>query len=379
MARELVNFAGGGAVVADNRFDPELSEEITQYIEKESDFRQFIKTVKVNTYYVTLPRKWAAGIAVEIVEGSEIPKARDVFDQLSFNLRQIGTGIKMTDEEQQMMAFDSNYFQTEARRANERLLKKENNDIRLCMMSGAGYNIVTTNSNTGFPLTYNDIIDVKTLMRENPYGGEPDMILMSERTYADLVKSDDFKVYERSGIPGVIQDGHFGEYVAGLKIQIIRELEDIVFIIDSSKEPIVLVTMNGVHTEKYRLPETREDVLDLTYWEKPMIVRPDAIAKITITRPSDEVNSRKDYGSFTSSNPVDNDAIMNETVVSMGWDPVDGYSLIDSANNINYPGEGKKFTKPDGTERDYETGDPVQPDDSPRFGGDEEDSPSDGG
>ena len=362
MARELVNFAGGGAVVADNRFDPELSEEITQYIETESDFRQFIKVVKVNTYYVTLPRKWAAGIAVEIVEGSEIPKARDVYDQLSFNLRQIGTGIKMTDEEQQMMAFDSNYFQTEARRANDRLLKKENNDIRLCMLSGAGYNIVTPSSTTGFPLKFDDIVDTKTLMRENPYGVEPDTVLMSERTYADLLKDEDFKTYYKSGVPGVVQDGNFGEYIAGLRIQIIPELEDTVFIIDSSKEPIILVTMNGVHTEKYRLPETREDVLDLTYWEKPAVVRPDAIAKITITRPSDETNPRKDYGTFESSNPVDNDMIMQTTIVSRGWDPVDGYADPDNG----YPTD------------DYEAGKPIDPADSPRYGDDEQ-SPSSGG
>ena len=376
MARELVNFAGGGAVVADNRFDPELSEEITQYIEQESDFRQFIKTVKVNTYYVTLPRKWAAGIAVEIVEGSEIPKARDVYDQLSFNLRQIGTGIKMTDEEQQMMAFDSNYFQTEARRANERLLKKENNDIRLCMMSGAGYNIVTP-ANNATTLKFDDIVDVKTLMSENPYGVEPDMILMSERTYADLLKDDDFKTYSKSGIAGVKQDGDFGERVAGLSIRIIPELLDTVFIIDSSLEPIILVTMNGVHTEKYRLPETREDVLDLTYWEKPAVVRPDAIARIDIVRGT-EAHPRQFYGKYESSNPVDNDAIMQTTIVSKGWDPVDGYAQVDAEAGIDYPGKGK-WTNEEGEEVDYETGNPIEPEDSPRYGGDEEDSPSDGG
>ncbi|MBR3208671.1 MAG: phage major capsid protein [Bacilli bacterium] len=362
MARELVNFAGGGAVVADNRFDPELSKEITQYIEKESDFRQFIKVVKVNTYYVTLPRKWAAGIAVEIVEGSEIPKARDVYDQLSFNLRQIGTGIKMTDEEQQMMGFDPNYFQTEARRANERLLKKENNDIRLCLMSGAGYNIVTPSGN-GDKLKFDDIVDVKTLMSENPYGVNPDMILMSERTYADLLKDDDFKTYSNSGIAGVKQNGEFGERVAGLAIKIIPELLDTVFIIDSSLDPIILVTMNGVHTEKYRLPETREDVLDLTYWEKPAVVRPDAIARIDIVRPANEAHPRKDYGKYVSSNPVDNDAIMQQTIVSKGWDPVDGYADPDNG----YPTD------------DYEEGKPIAPEDSPRYGGDEEDSPSSGG
>lgn len=366
MARELVNFAGGGAVVADNRFDPELSEEITQYIEQESDFRQFIRVVKVNTYYVTLPRKWATGIAVEITEGAEIPKARDVYDQLSFNLRQIGTGIKMTYEEQQMMGFDPNYFQTEARRANERLLKKENNDIREVMMSGAGYNVMTAAET----LTFNDVVDAKTLMRENPYGMEPDMILMSERTYADLLKDEDFKTYSYSGIAGVKQDGQFGERIAGLTIKIIPELEDTVFIIDSTKQPIILVTMNGVHTEKYRLNETREDVLDLTYWEKPAVVRPDAITKI-MTKTSQsytEDHPRKDYGTFTSSNPVDNDAIMQTTIVSKGWDPVDGYAYVDTDNGINYPGAGKQRTNKAGEEVNYVTGDPIEAEDSPRKG-----------
>ena len=123
MAKPIAEFAGGGAVVHDNRFDPELSEDIIQYIETESDFRQFVKVISTDTYVINLPRKWAAGIAVEIVEGSEIPKARDVFDVLTINLRQIGTGIKMTDEEQKMMGFDNNYFATEGRRATERLLK----------------------------------------------------------------------------------------------------------------------------------------------------------------------------------------------------------------------------------------------------------------
>ena len=347
MARDIAYFAGGGAVVADNRFDPKLTEEVTQYIIEHSDFRQFIKTVTVDTYAVVLPRKWAAGIAVEITEGAEIPKARDVYDQLSFNLRQIGTGIKMTDEEQQMMAVDSNYFQTEATRANQRLLDKENNDIREVMISGAGYNVMTP----GTTLKFDDIVDAKTLMRENPYGVEPDMICMSERTYADLLKDEDFKTYSSSGIAGVIQDGQFGEKVAGLTIKIIPEFEDMVFIIDSSLDPIILVTMNGVHTEKYRLPETREDVLDLTYWEKPAVVRPDAITKIMIQRPPSEKFPRKDYGTLNSSNPVDNDAIMQITKVPRGWDPVDGYNPDD-----NYK--------------------PYDPKDSPRLGGDDKQTPS---
>ena len=58
MAKSLANFAGGGAVVHDNRFDPELSEDIIQYIEQESDFRQFVaKVISTDTYVINLPRK----------------------------------------------------------------------------------------------------------------------------------------------------------------------------------------------------------------------------------------------------------------------------------------------------------------------------------
>ena len=126
-------FAGGGAVSHDNRMDPILYEDMIQYIEVNSPFRDMCRVVTTDQFVMILPRKWHAGIAVEIVEGSEIPKARDVYDTLSINLRQNGTGIKMTDEEQKLMGFDSNYFATEAKRATERLLKKEKNTVHLRM------------------------------------------------------------------------------------------------------------------------------------------------------------------------------------------------------------------------------------------------------
>lgn len=300
MAKPIAEFAGGGAVVHDNRFDPELSEDIIQYIETESDFRQFIKVVSTDTYVINLPRKWAAGIAVEIVEGSEIPKARDVFDVLTINLRQIGTGIKMTDEEQKMMGFDNNYFATEGRRATERLLKKENDDIAATLLGGAAYNVVPATKNT---LTFDDIVTAKTEMQENPYGVEPKVILMSPRSYADLLRDEDFKTYSNSGIAGVVTSGDVGMMVDGMAIKIIPEVGDNVYLIDTDFDPIVLVQMDSVHTESYRLPETREDVLDLTLYEKPAVLRPDAISKITIVR----------------------DDTYKQRVFPAGWDPLDGY------------------------------------------------------
>ena len=98
MAKELATFAGGGVVVHNQRWDPELSKDIIEYIETHSDFRKFVRTVPTQSYVINLPRKWHAGIAVEVVEGSEIPKARDVYDAISINLRQNGTGINATGD-----------------------------------------------------------------------------------------------------------------------------------------------------------------------------------------------------------------------------------------------------------------------------------------
>lgn len=300
MAKELGEFAGGGVVVHNQRFDPELSDDVIEYIETHSDFRQFVRPIPTQSYVINLPRKWHAGIAVEVVEGSEIPKARDVYDAISINLRQNGTGIRMTDEEQDMMGFDDNYFQTEATRASERLLKKENDDIATVLLAGAAYNLIASSNTT---LKFDDILTAKTEMLENPYGVDPDLVLMSHRSYADLVRDPEFKTYSQSGISGVVQSGDVGMMIDGMRIMIIPEVGDNVYLIDTSKDPIVLVQKDGVKVESYRLNKTREDVLDLTVYEKPAVLRPDAITKITINR---------------------NDAL-KQRVFDSSWDPLDGY------------------------------------------------------
>lgn len=140
-------------------------------------------------------------------------------------------------------------------------------------------------------------------MLENPYGVDPDLVLMSHRSYADLVRDPEFKTYSQSGISGVVQSGDVGMMIDGMRIMIIPEVGDNVYLIDTSKDPIVLVQKDGVKVESYRLNETREDVLDLTVYEKPAVLRPDAITKITINR---------------------NDAL-KQRVFDSSWDPLDGY------------------------------------------------------
>ena len=71
--------------------------------------------------------------------------------------------------------------------------------------------------------------------------------------------------------------------------------------LNTAEDPIWLVQNGTMNTESYRIPETREDALDLTLYEKPAVLRPDAIAKIEITR-TDEKRTFPE-----------------------GWDPLTGY------------------------------------------------------
>ena len=140
-------------------------------------------------------------------------------------------------------------------------------------------------------------------MMENPYGLNPDTIIMSHRSYADLVRDPEFKTYSESGLVGVVQTGNIGMMVDGMSINIIPEVGDNVYIMDRGQKPILLVEKGGIHVESYRLPATREDVLDLVQYQKPVCVKPDSITKIEITR----------------------DDALKQRVFPAGWDPLDGY------------------------------------------------------
>ena len=84
MAKELATFAGGGVVVHNQRWDPELSEDIIEYIETHSDFRKFVRTVPTQSYVINLPRKWHAGI--------EVPKYQK---QEMYTMQSASTYVKM--------------------------------------------------------------------------------------------------------------------------------------------------------------------------------------------------------------------------------------------------------------------------------------------
>lgn len=280
MVQSLTSFAGNANVAATNRRDPVLSKQIIEYIKEKSDFRQFVKVMNVDSYVTVLPRKWSTGIAVEVVEGSEIPKARNVYDDIVVKMKQNGTGIRMTTEAQIMMGQDEDLWASETQSAAQRMLDKENQDCCTTLLSGAGLTVTSTSH----VLTFDDVVDLKTELEEDPYGMSPNIILMSSRSYADLVKDEKFRDYSQSGMPGVVTSGDVGREIAGMRIYIIREVEDNVYIIDNTKTPIYLLQMGVMNTESYRIPETREDVLDLTFYEHPAILRPDAIGKLEITR-----------------------------------------------------------------------------------------------
>jgi hypothetical protein len=139
---------------------------------------------------------------------------------------------------------------------------------------------------------------------------------MSQRSYNDLLLDPNFSRYSYSGRVGALATGDVGQEIDGMRIHIIKEVGDNVYLIDSSKDWAVLLQMDSVHTESYRLPETREDVLDILLYEKPAVLRPDAITKLVINRTKsatkfpegwDPLDKYPDSGSYADGKTTDKD------------------------------------------------------------------------
>ena len=273
----IAQFAG--IPTSGNPWDPELDKTLIEYLDEKSDFRQFAKVVPVKSFVQIIPRKWSKGIAVEVVEGAEIPKKRNVYDHFTVTVHANGTGIRITDEEQELFLEESDLFQAEAKSAMDRLALKENQDAAKVLMAGAGISATFTSGK----LDFEDILDFKTLMRKQMYGIDPTILLMSQDKYNDLVKDPIFRDYSQSGIGGVLETGEIGKKVAGMQIYIIKELEDSVYFLDQTKDPFRIAQYGQLRTEAYRLSETREDVLDIVNYSAPFIARPDAIGEMVIT------------------------------------------------------------------------------------------------
>ena len=275
--QKIENFAKGGSSTKTNRWEPYLEKIIEDYLESNSILRQFCFIYRIEgTYVANIPQSSSSGMSVEAVEGTEIPAKRQVIGTVDVKVSQNGDAIQMTDESKKL-DFYGDLAKREADECLRRMLRKENFDISAVMMAGAGD---SQNADTAGILTFEDIVDAKTELRKKFYN--PNVIFVNPDQYADLVKADEFRDYSQSGSTAPLRQGTVGGTIAGLNVIELPEVPTgTALVVDTSANPLWLVVLQDLQFEAYRIPERRTDRVDVTAYQKPAILKPDAIFAIT--------------------------------------------------------------------------------------------------
>lgn len=274
--QDINYFAEGSTSTGDIRWEPYLEKKIMEYIEQESILRNYVFDYPLpqNTFVVKIPRNYPTGAAVEVSEGSEIPRVRMPTDTLELSVVKYGTGGEMTDE-----AKETDWLGILGREqideAARRLLRKENNDIVNVMLTAPQTILPTTTS-----LTYEGIVDLKTKMIK--LQTNPDVLFVAPDNYAQLEKDQQFLAASNFGDGTLFKEGVVGR-VSGLDVVMVPEIpKDVALMMDTSLKPVWLVRREGVRIGRMRDEERQVDSFFLTMWEKPAVVRPQALGMITI-------------------------------------------------------------------------------------------------
>lgn len=274
--QDINYFAEGSTSTGDIRWEPYLEKKIMEYIEQESILRNYVFDYPLpqNTFVVKIPRNYPTGAAVEVSEGSEIPRVRMPTDTLELSVVKYGTGGEMTDE-----AKETDWLGILGREqideAARRLLRKENNDIVNVMLTAPQTILPTTTS-----LTYEGIVDLKTKMIK--LQTNPDVLFVAPDNYAQLEKDQQFLAASHYGDGTLFKEGVVGR-VSGLDVVMVPEIpKDVALMMDTSLKPVWLVRREGVRIGRMRDEERQVDSFFLTMWEKPAVVRPQALGMITI-------------------------------------------------------------------------------------------------
>lgn len=260
------------------RWEPYLEKSIEGYLESNSILRQFCYIYRLNgTYTANLPRSHATGMAVEIVEGGEIPAARQVITTVDVKVTANGTAIELTDESK-MVDWYGDLAAREVEEAAKRMLRKENNDI-ITTLNGAAVTTVET-INSGY-LDFEDILDSKTALRKTFYN--PDTLLVAPDEYIDIVKDDRFLDFSQSNSLAPLREGTIGGRVAGINVVEVPEITaGTAYMVDFSASPLWLVVLQDMQVESFRIPDRRMDKVQMYCYEKPAVLKPEAIRKITL-------------------------------------------------------------------------------------------------
>jgi N4-gp56 family major capsid protein len=278
--QDISTFAGGegGFFTGDIFWMPYLERTVMQYIENMSVLRNYCKVYPLpqNTWVVKIPRNYPTGIAVEVNEGSEIPRVKQMTDSFEISVIKYGTGGEMTDE-----AKETDWLgilgQAQIEEAAKRMLRKQNSDIATVLL--AGYGTVMPTSDAG-KLKYEDIVMLKTAMIKKQV--QPNVILCNPDEYADLQVDDRFVDASQAGTAQTLRTGAVGR-VAGMELVPLLEIPSgMILMLDTGLNPLWLVERQAVRIARQRDEERQVDSFFMTAYAKPAVVRSDAIGLLVV-------------------------------------------------------------------------------------------------
>jgi hypothetical protein len=278
--KTLEEFAQASTTSGQIRWEPYLEKAIDGYMESKSILRQLCYIYRLNgTYTANIPRNYATGNAVEIVEGMEIPSVRQVLSTVDVKVSANGTAIEISDESK-MLDWYGDLAARELEEALKRMLRKENTDI-INTLSGAS--AIDAETDTSGSLAFEDILDLKVKMEGTPYWAEPKVLLVGPTDYATLVKDAQFVDYSQSNTTDPLRKGTVGGQIAGIDLVQIPEITDYAYMMDMSQNPLWLVLLQDIQAEAFRIPDQRKEKVQITQYQKPAVLKPNAIGKLDIT------------------------------------------------------------------------------------------------
>lgn len=276
--KSIETFADGGFSTGDVRWEPLLEQTIMQYIENMSVLRQYAKVypLSANTWTVKIPRNYPTGMAVEVNEGSEIPRVRQMTDSFELSVVKYGTGGEMTDESKETDWLGI-LGQTQIEEAAKRMLRKQNHDISAVLMAGYGTAMPTSTKDI---LKYEDIVLLKVAMQKKQVN--PNVVLCNPDEYADLQVDERFVDASRAGTDATLRTGSVGK-ISGLDLVPLLEIPSgTLLMMDTGLNPLWIVERQGVRIARQRDEERQIDSFFMTAYAKPAVVRPDAIGLLTV-------------------------------------------------------------------------------------------------
>jgi HK97 family phage major capsid protein len=276
--QNINNFAGGGTTSGIVRWEPILYKVIEGYLESNSVLRSLCYIHRIsNTLTANIPRSESSGTAVEIVEGMEIPSARQVIGTVDIKVSANGTAIQMSDEAK-MLDWYGDLAERELTEAAKRMLRKENTDIMNTLVAGASTSVESADVGV---LGIDDLLDCKTYMRKAFLN--PDVVYVNPDEYAGFVKLEEFRDFSQSGTTLPLREGVIGGRIVGLNILEIPEIPSGTAIMeDTSKNSLWLVLLQDLQSEAFRIPDERTDKVQMWTYEKPAVLRPEALRKMTV-------------------------------------------------------------------------------------------------